>query len=143
MPLVRRILSQELGVTVATDTHPKYAVCLGAAIAAGSLLKAEPLPTITREPELPAVPAVHGTPAMAATSIMVDLERAGLTDAALVPVRPAAELRRRPRIPENETLAGCINADETYTSAAHRTLVITAVLVVLMVAMVVLMATLT
>ncbi len=34
IPLVRQLLSQELGIRVAVDAHPKYTVSLGAAIAA-------------------------------------------------------------------------------------------------------------
>lgn len=34
IPLVRQLLAAELGIRVAVDAHPKYTVCLGAAIAA-------------------------------------------------------------------------------------------------------------
>ncbi|HEU4426745.1 MAG TPA: Hsp70 family protein, partial [Pilimelia sp.] len=40
IPLVSRLIATELGVPVAVDAHPKYAVCLGAAISAGSRLPA-------------------------------------------------------------------------------------------------------
>lgn len=36
IPLVSQMLVEELGVAVVTDAHPKYAVCLGAALAAAS-----------------------------------------------------------------------------------------------------------
>ncbi|HSK96043.1 MAG TPA: Hsp70 family protein, partial [Euzebyales bacterium] len=38
IPLVQQLLTQQLGVRVAVDAHPKYAVCLGAAVAAGARL---------------------------------------------------------------------------------------------------------
>jgi actin-like ATPase involved in cell morphogenesis len=38
IPLVSQLLTQQLGVQVAVDAHPKYAVCLGAAVAAGTRL---------------------------------------------------------------------------------------------------------
>jgi Tol biopolymer transport system component/actin-like ATPase involved in cell morphogenesis len=40
IPLVSQLLMQQLGVQVAVDAHPKYAVCLGAAVAAGTRLAA-------------------------------------------------------------------------------------------------------
>jgi Tol biopolymer transport system component len=40
IPLVSQLLTQQLGVQVAIDAHPKYAVCLGAAVAAGTRLAA-------------------------------------------------------------------------------------------------------
>lgn len=38
IPLVSQMLTRQLGVQIAVDAHPKYAVCLGAAIAAGTRL---------------------------------------------------------------------------------------------------------
>jgi actin-like ATPase involved in cell morphogenesis len=38
IPLVSRLIAAELGIPVALDAHPKYAVCLGAAIATGARL---------------------------------------------------------------------------------------------------------
>jgi YVTN family beta-propeller protein len=38
IPLVSQLLTQQLGVRVTVDAHPKYAVCLGAAVAAGTRL---------------------------------------------------------------------------------------------------------
>jgi molecular chaperone DnaK len=43
IPLVSRLIGAEMGVPVAVDTHPKHAVCLGAAISAGSRLAAVPM----------------------------------------------------------------------------------------------------
>jgi molecular chaperone DnaK (HSP70) len=40
IPLVSQLLTQQLGVQIAVDAHPKYAVCLGAAVAAGTRLAA-------------------------------------------------------------------------------------------------------
>jgi actin-like ATPase involved in cell morphogenesis len=69
MPLVSRLISSELGIPVAVDEHPKYAVCLGAAIAAGARLAppaptrpAAPVPAPGR-PAGPAGPAGPATPA--------------------------------------------------------------------------------
>jgi actin-like ATPase involved in cell morphogenesis len=42
IPLISRLIAAEIGVPVAVDTHPKHAVCLGAAISAGSRLAASP-----------------------------------------------------------------------------------------------------
>ena len=39
IPLVSQLLAEELGIRVASDAHPKYAVCLGAAIAAAGRLQ--------------------------------------------------------------------------------------------------------
>jgi molecular chaperone DnaK len=39
IPLVARLISGQLGLEIGTDAHPKYAVCLGAAIAAGARLE--------------------------------------------------------------------------------------------------------
>jgi YVTN family beta-propeller protein len=44
IPLVSDLLTQQLDVPVAVDAHPKYAVCLGAAVAAGARLSGAALP---------------------------------------------------------------------------------------------------
>jgi hypothetical protein len=44
MPLVAELLAGELGAPVAADAHPKFAVCLGAALVAGAHLQAPPAP---------------------------------------------------------------------------------------------------
>ncbi|HVQ91722.1 MAG TPA: Hsp70 family protein, partial [Mycobacteriales bacterium] len=50
IPLISRLLAGELGVRVAVDAHPKYAVCLGAAISAAARLA----PTRTADRPAPA-----------------------------------------------------------------------------------------
>ena len=46
IPLVSRLIATELRLPVALDAHPKYAICLGAAIAAGArLAPAAPAPS--------------------------------------------------------------------------------------------------
>lgn len=72
IPLVSRLLASELGVAVALDAHPKYAVCLGAAISAAPRLADQAPPAGTapsrgaapspRTP-LPPAPAAGGRPA--------------------------------------------------------------------------------
>jgi molecular chaperone DnaK len=93
MPMVRRVVAEQLQVAVVADTHPKYAVCLGAAITAGTLLPAAPA----------ALPVAAPTTATA-TVVEVNLSDAGLTEASHVPVRPAAQLRRRGPAAPNEPL---------------------------------------
>ncbi|BEP13934.1 hypothetical protein acdb102_22450 [Acidothermaceae bacterium B102] len=119
MPLVATLLREELGVTAVADTHPKYAVCLGAAIAAGALLAElppapQPLISVPAQPQPPdestQPPPPPGT--NSETSIVVNLYEKGLTEAALVPVRPAADLRRRPAAPMNETLVATLGDDD-------------------------------
>ena len=45
-PLVSRLVKSELGLDVGIDAHPKYAVCLGAAISAGARLEAAGAPPV-------------------------------------------------------------------------------------------------
>jgi molecular chaperone DnaK (HSP70) len=74
MPLVAERLTASLGLAIAVDTHPKYAVCLGAAVLAGAHLSGAPAPvedagsavTATAAPLLeptapsaPSVPVAH------------------------------------------------------------------------------------
>ena len=71
IPLVSRLIAGELGVPVTLDAHPKYAVCLGAAIAAGARLAppappAPPVPTGLRRvgrPGRPPAPPRSASPA--------------------------------------------------------------------------------
>jgi len=54
IPLVSRLVSSELGLDVGIDAHPKYAVCLGAAISAGARLEGAgtaPPPAVELVPE--------------------------------------------------------------------------------------------
>jgi molecular chaperone DnaK len=70
IPLVSRLLRAELGIAVAVDAHPKYAVSLGAAIAAAPRVEPAVAPTSTAGPAVAppvigraAVPAVPAVPA--------------------------------------------------------------------------------
>ena len=56
IPLVSRLLASELGIPVTVDAHPKYAVCLGAAIA-GAVRLTQP----QRRPRSPALPEPQPT----------------------------------------------------------------------------------
>ncbi|WP_426566791.1 Hsp70 family protein [Angustibacter sp. McL0619] len=47
MPLVAERLTSSLGLAVVVDTHPKYAICLGAAVLAGSRLSGSASPTLS------------------------------------------------------------------------------------------------
>ncbi len=57
MPLVAQMVTNELGRPVAVDAHPKYAVCLGAAIAAAARLHDTSPSALAPAPAAPAVPA--------------------------------------------------------------------------------------
>ena len=124
MPIVRRMLEERLPVPVAIDEHPKYAVCLGAAIAAGSRLegagidwsrgrkgsvRAQPVPVGVAGDDL-------GTPA----AIDVDLAASGLTGSADVPLRPAVSLGRPSVRNPNPAMTIQLGADEEYQTARRR-----------------------
>ncbi|HKE76806.1 MAG TPA: Hsp70 family protein [Acidimicrobiales bacterium] len=74
MPVVAQVVTAELGVPVVVDAHPKYAVCLGASIAAAARLGAVIEPPAPAPPPLPPAPVPGPAPAIEA-----DLEEAGLT----------------------------------------------------------------
>jgi molecular chaperone DnaK len=57
IPLVSRLVSSQLGLDVGIDAHPKFAVCLGAAILAGARLEAA-----THGGEIPAAQVPDETP---------------------------------------------------------------------------------
>jgi actin-like ATPase involved in cell morphogenesis len=104
IPLVSQLIAEELGVRVASDAHPKYAVCLGAAIAAAGRLQtagrsmAPPPPKMTSggadqrprtAPDVAALLApVSGTEVLARP---VDLGVGGPVD---LPVQPATLVTR-------------------------------------------------
>lgn len=128
LPMVSRILTRELGVAVVADAHPKYAVCLGAAIASGSQL--EPVESAASRPPIAA--SRPSTAPAEDVSLAVDLASRGLTEATHVPIRPAAELRRwRPAHPENEALVASIGTDESSRRDVRRALLIIGVLLAL------------
>jgi hypothetical protein len=57
MPLVAQMVTSELRRPVAVDAHPKYAVCLGAAIAAAARLHDTAPSALARHPASPRAPA--------------------------------------------------------------------------------------
>jgi molecular chaperone DnaK len=105
IPLVTQRLTGALpGVATYLDEHPKWPICLGAAIAAGARLRpppSAPPPTVAPPivaPPLPALPvAAAGRDAVGATpeSYDVDLAATALTGLLDVPLRPAVDLRPR------------------------------------------------
>jgi len=81
IPLVAELIASEVGVPVAVDAHPKFAVCLGAAIAAA--------PRVAAVPEIPAPGAgqprtpTRAARALAAAAQLVTGAQHGLTAAAV------------------------------------------------------------
>jgi molecular chaperone DnaK len=74
IPLVSQLLRAELGIPVAVDAHPKYAVSLGAAIAAAP--RVEPAAPVAGPPAAP----VAGPPAVGRAAVVappVDVGRSG------------------------------------------------------------------
>lgn len=147
IPLVARRVDERLGIRVVTDAHPKYAVCLGAAVAAGSLLSmTSSAPDVVhagRPPEAqvglaPKVPIMGAPPPTHA--LEVDLASQGLLEAARVPVRPAAELRRRAPDPADTPLTADLTQDDAYRVAARRALVLVALVVATLAMLAVLLA---
>jgi len=79
MPLVAELVTSELGRPVVVDAHPKYAVCLGAAIAAAARLEGRAeAPAAVPPPPPPPVLAPAAEPD-APVAIAADLDRAELT----------------------------------------------------------------
>jgi molecular chaperone DnaK len=147
IPLVTEVIRARLGVPVTVDAHPKYAVCLGAAIAAGAAVESEQ----RRGPDpggaqvAPAPGARSGTPfggagapSAAATgdpgaSVTVDLVRSGLWAADDVPLRPAVERLRAPGsvpVPADDPLVVNLRDDAGYRSASRRSALIAIAVVV-------------
>jgi actin-like ATPase involved in cell morphogenesis len=78
MPLVAEMVTNELGRPV-VDAHPKYAVCLGAAIAAAARLEGR-AEAPAAPPPPPAAPVLAPGPVPdAPVAIAADLDRAGLS----------------------------------------------------------------
>ena len=123
MPLVCRLVEARLGIPIAVDEHPKFAVCLGAAVAAGSRLERHDI-SWSRSP---AVRSSYGSSATAppehhelAVAMDVDLEASGLTQSAEVPLRPAVSLESPRRSPTNQPLTIDIDADDEYGKGSGR-----------------------
>lgn len=131
MPIVRRLMTAGLGVPLTIDEHPKYAVCLGAAVSAGSRLpgarippESVPEPESVPDPE-PAVP-VDGSARLA-----VDLASSGLSGVTDVPMRPAVPMRPVADRPGTERLVVNLGADRAYRTAGRRAAVsLTAMIVI-------------
>src|SRR5213078_263616 len=89
IPLVRQLLSRELGIRVAVDAHPKYTVSLGAAIAAAPRVSGPRIsaPGFSGR-GFSGPPPVRPGPAAARPEVSapVDLIRTGLTGTPDVPV---------------------------------------------------------
>jgi actin-like ATPase involved in cell morphogenesis len=79
MPLVAEVVTTELGRPVVVDAHPKYAVCLGAAIAAAARLGAVIEPPAPPPTPAPVTPPTGPGPAPELV-IPADLARAGITE---------------------------------------------------------------
>jgi actin-like ATPase involved in cell morphogenesis len=105
IPLISELLASELRVPVAVDAHPKFAVCLGAAIAAaarvdaGAAVIARPTPTTappTGAPPRPAVPTDTGATSESEEAILDALvappiEATPVPEPALAPAAPVAD----------------------------------------------------
>ncbi len=160
IPLVAQLLRAELGVAVALDTHPKYAVSLGAAIAAGPRVEARtgPLPGLPRtftetpavaqSPPVAQIPAVAQTPAVAGAGLaaepavnrMVNLAYTGLTAPTDVKVvlPPPSRLAPAPVITDRDDVV--VRTREGSPGWLRRAAPLAVGLVVLAVAAVVVMA---
>lgn len=147
IPLVSELLNSELGVAVVTDAHPKYAVCLGAALtAAGRLeaaaaLVATPLtPVVAAEGFAPApvsdTEALVVAPEVVLTATPGDI---GLAHQPEIAVRVGPGLRRTLRyLSDRDELAVEHHTD---TRRGGRALLVAVAVVALAVAAVVLVAT--
>jgi molecular chaperone DnaK len=90
IPMIAELLTGELGVQISTDAHPKFAVCLGAAITAAAHLQQE---VAAPSPEAPHAPVARRPPRfvpLETERIAVNLATSGLTRAADVPLPPVA-----------------------------------------------------
>ena len=90
IPLVGELISGQLGVAVALDAHPKFVVCLGAAIAAGRRLPGDTVsgPVVAVERQEPVGDLVESAGSDDAVTILVDLDAQGLTSTLDVPLEP-------------------------------------------------------
>ena len=82
MPLVSELVTNELRRPVVVDAHPKYAVCLGAAIAAAARLEGRAeAPAAPPPPPVLVPPPAPASAPDAPVAIAVDLDQAALTGA--------------------------------------------------------------
>ncbi len=137
MPLVARMVTRELGRPVAVDAHPKYAVCLGAAIAAAARIGAVLPEPVAPPPPPPGPAAVPPAPALA---IAADLEQSALTapsDQRLPRAgrpAPARDLVLTHRDDRLVVRIGGEGADPTLEQREQRSVVVMAVAAVVLVA---------
>jgi len=131
IPLVSQLLAEELGVRVVTDAHPKYAVCLGAALAAASRSElgsatdssadalVAPAPPSALPPPASGAPLSAGAPDSAIGELWVDADFAGPPgtsgDIAALAVQPEVEI---PAVPTDIGLV--VPADVSITASTLR-----------------------
>jgi molecular chaperone DnaK len=144
IPLVSELLANEFRVPVVTDAHPKFAVCLGAAIAAAPRLGAPPAPVVPVAVLVPAPPGPSSEPAADGPTVEVDLAGRGLTEPGDVLLRPAAELAGSlgPVLDRDVPLRVVVGADDAYRQGALRRVLVVAGLALLLIAALSLLATL-
>jgi molecular chaperone DnaK (HSP70) len=155
MPAVSDLLGERLGRQLSVDAHPKFAVSLGAAVAAGALLATAPdLVRSAAPPDLvpsaaPSVRVVEPEPAAAApepepvVTLQVDLADMGLDDASTVPLAPAvSSTRRRPPVVAAPEEFSTREGAEYGNQARRRSLVLAGSLLALVVLLAVLAAVL-
>jgi molecular chaperone DnaK (HSP70) len=130
IPLVSELLGSEFRVPIVTDAHPKFAVCLGAAIAAAPRVGRPPEPVVAGPAPAPSAAAPDSPP-----TIEVDLVGRGLTEPGDVRLRPAAELAGSlgTVMDRDVPLHVVVGADDAYRQGALRRVLIVAGLAVLLV----------
>jgi molecular chaperone DnaK len=156
IPLVAQLLRAELGIAVAVDTHPKYAVSLGAAIAAAprvapapvsgapggpvSAVSAGPTAVGRATAAAPALPTADMStldtstvpaPVERAVAAAVDLAGTGLTAPTDVPVSPPRPAGEQPVVTDRDEPVRIRTRDGEPTGSGRRIAVlVSAVLVV-------------
>ncbi len=113
MPIVQRMMAADIGIPITIDEHPKYAVCLGAAISAGSRL-----PGPATAPPVPEPVPLPPPPEPDSARVTVDLAASGLWDAA-APLQPAVTATPQ-RVVSPEPLVMRIGPDSGYRRAGLR-----------------------
>jgi len=106
VPLISRLISTQLDLAVGMDAHPKYAVCLGAAIAAGARLQAT-APGAAAAPAPPAGPwaTAHPQPVQVRQPVQQEEPAAGWAPAPeWAPAVVAADAASAQSVPPPELL---------------------------------------
>jgi molecular chaperone DnaK len=139
IPLVSELLGNEFRVPIVTDAHPKFAVCLGAAIAAAPRVASPPETVVPGPPRAPSPDPAAGAP-----TIEVDLVSTGLTEPGDLLIRPAADLAGSlgPVVDRDVPLRIVVGADDSYQRGTLRRVLIVAALALLLIAALSLLATL-